>query len=69
MFIVENFGESVGESVTLTIYASDISQTLYFVQGIIASVQALTQKRLSIYHLSTIDLSAIDVKLSSNFSM
>ena len=60
MFIVENFGKPV----TLTIYASDISQTLYFVQGIIASVQALTQKILSIYHLP-----AIDVKLSSNFSM
>ena len=38
MFIVENFGKSVGESVTLTIYASNISQTLYFVQGIISSV-------------------------------
>ena len=35
----QNFDESVGESVTfITIYASNISQILYFVQGIITSV-------------------------------
>ena len=35
----QHFDESVGESVTfITIYASNISQILYFVQGIITSV-------------------------------